>query len=203
MLTIRELIKTLYNAFVQKLKKHRGNWEQNDPTADDYIKNRPFYIDGYTSIIKNKTFEAFDNWCEPFTFKPIMGEIYKVIWDGKEYECIAYLDSQGDVCIGNEGLVEDTKDTGEPFYYYYKNYEVFGLYVKNTGTHTISINKLNVKKIDKKFIDVEEDFVNKLNRTTAVSSPDNNYTTYMARGTSLNNTETDPIADGTIAWTYE
>ena len=43
MLTIRELIKTLYNAFIQKLKKYRGNWEQNDPTADDYIKNRPFY----------------------------------------------------------------------------------------------------------------------------------------------------------------
>lgn len=46
MLTIRELIKTLYNAFIQKLKKHRGNWEQNDPAADDYIKNRPFYTDG-------------------------------------------------------------------------------------------------------------------------------------------------------------
>lgn len=157
MLTIRELIKTLYNAFIQKLKKHRGNWEQNDPTADDYIKNRPFYTDGCTTIVKDKTFEAFAHWCEPFTFKPIIGEIYKVIWDGKEYECIAYLNSYRYVCIGNEGLVEDTKDTGEPFLYFYnKNSEEFGLYVKNAGTHTISIDKLNVKKIDKKFVDMSD-----------------------------------------------
>ena len=36
-------LKTFYNILVQKLKNHRGNWNQNDPTADDYIKNRPFY----------------------------------------------------------------------------------------------------------------------------------------------------------------
>ena len=55
MLTIRELIRTLYNAFNQKLKNHRGNWEQNDSTADDYIKNRPFYTDEHTKIIKEIT----------------------------------------------------------------------------------------------------------------------------------------------------
>lgn len=56
MLTIRELIKTLYNAFSQKLnsklKASRGNWEQNDPTADDYIKNRPFYTDESDKVVK-------------------------------------------------------------------------------------------------------------------------------------------------------
>lgn len=45
MLTIREVIKTFYNALLQRFKKYRGNWEQNDPTADDYIKNRPFYTE--------------------------------------------------------------------------------------------------------------------------------------------------------------
>ena len=30
---------------MQKIKGSRGNWDQNDPTADDYIKNRPFYED--------------------------------------------------------------------------------------------------------------------------------------------------------------
>lgn len=52
MLTIRELIKTLYNALLQRMKKYRGNWEQNDPTAEDYIKNRPFYTDDNGKIIK-------------------------------------------------------------------------------------------------------------------------------------------------------
>ena len=52
MLTIRELIKTLYNALLQRMKKYRGNWEQNDPTAEDYIKNRPFYTDDNGKVIK-------------------------------------------------------------------------------------------------------------------------------------------------------
>lgn len=36
-------LKTFYNALIQKIKGFRGNWNQNDPTADDYIKNKPFY----------------------------------------------------------------------------------------------------------------------------------------------------------------
>lgn len=43
---------------------------------------------------------------------------------------------------------------------------------------------------------------NSLNRTTAVNSHDTNYTTYMARGVSLNGAETNPTANGAIAWTY-
>lgn len=45
--------------------------------------------------------------------------------------------------------------------------------------------------------------MDKLNRTTAVNAADENYTTYMARGTSLNSAETNPTVNGTIAWTYE
>lgn len=52
MLTLNHL-KTFYSALVQKLKRHRGNWKQNDPTADDYIKNRPFYEE-----ILNYTFDG-------------------------------------------------------------------------------------------------------------------------------------------------
>ena len=52
MLTTREVIKTFYNALLQRLKKHRGDWNQNDPSADDYIKNRPFYTDETKKVIK-------------------------------------------------------------------------------------------------------------------------------------------------------
>lgn len=41
------------------------------------------------------------------------------------------------------------------------------------------------------------------NRATAVNEADTNYTTYMARGESLNSTETTPTVNGTIAWLYE
>lgn len=42
-----------------------------------------------------------------------------------------------------------------------------------------------------------------LNRTTAVSAADANYTTYMARGEALFSVETTPTVNGTIAWQYE
>lgn len=49
-----------------------------------------------------------------------------------------------------------------------------------------------------------EEYANSsLNRSTKVSDSDNNYDTYMARGSSLNSTETVPSANGTIAWIYE
>lgn len=47
------------------------------------------------------------------------------------------------------------------------------------------------------------DMVLSNNRGTAVHQPDTNYTTFMARGTSLNSAETTPTANGTVAWTYE
>ena len=41
-----ERIITSLNKWIENLfKKNRGNWDQNNPTANDYIKNRPFYDD--------------------------------------------------------------------------------------------------------------------------------------------------------------
>ena len=42
-----------------------------------------------------------------------------------------------------------------------------------------------------------------INRTTAVNTSDTGYTTFMARGASLNSAETTPAVNGAIAWTYE
>lgn len=42
-----------------------------------------------------------------------------------------------------------------------------------------------------------------LNRTTAVNVANTSYTTLMARGSSLNSTETTPAVNGAIAWLYE
>ena len=41
------------------------------------------------------------------------------------------------------------------------------------------------------------------NRSTAVNAADTNYTTLMARGSSLNASETTPAVNGAIAWQYE
>lgn len=160
MLTIRELIRTLYNAFNQKLKNHRGNWEQNDSTADDYIKNRPFYTDGYTTIIKEITFTTPESyyWCSPFVFELKEGEIYNVTWNGKEHECVVKLEGES-AYIGNLNMVGGSVNTGEPFFFFYSDYGdgdiEYALIVKNSGTHTVSVNKQNVVKINSKYLDIQ------------------------------------------------
>ena len=156
MLTTREVIKTFYSALLQRLKKYRGNWEQNDPTADDYIKNRPFYTDETSkeTVVSKKTFTTTesDEQCHPFFFKPIIGQVYTVVWDEKLYECIAYEDVRGNY-IGNPNIVDDGENnTGEPFFYYYRDNDDYGLYVRSAGAHTIEISTIKVVKLDKKYL---------------------------------------------------
>lgn len=45
-------LKTFYNALLHKVKGFRGNWNQNDPTADNYIENRTHYIDDKGNVHK-------------------------------------------------------------------------------------------------------------------------------------------------------
>lgn len=45
-------LKTFYNALIQKVKGFRGNWNQNDPSADDYIKNRTHWVDDDGTVHK-------------------------------------------------------------------------------------------------------------------------------------------------------
>ena len=55
-----------------------------------------------------------------------------------------------------------------------------------------------------KQISPDESSINtKLGRETAVTDDDTNYTSYMARGQSLNSSETTPTKNGQIAWQYE
>ena len=71
-----EAAKTLIKGLVQKMKSFRGNWEQNDPTADDYIKNRPFY----TEIKESKVYILPKN-----SYKFEVGE-YAAVCQGNIYQ---------------------------------------------------------------------------------------------------------------------
>lgn len=161
MLTIRELIKTLNNAFNQKLKKHRGNWEQNDPTADDYIRNRPFYTDSSTKVVivpKQKVTMVDTPFVElvlPELIEFIVGQTYEVEWDNADYVCTAF-DSEGIGCIGNPNLMSgDT--TGEPFLITISKSEGYGVVLGVAGTHTVSVKGDKIVKLDKKYL--PDDFI--------------------------------------------
>lgn len=160
MLTIREVIKTLYNALLQRLKKHRGNWDQNDPSADDYIKNRPFYTDDSqrTIVVSNQQI-TFSNYQAMLTLSEfiefVVGQTYKVKWDDKTYSCVAF-DMDGIGVIGNQGAFGDGTNTGEPFIMMISKAQGMGLVAAATpeaiGTHTVEVSCIKVVKLDKKYL---------------------------------------------------
>lgn len=113
-------LKTFYSALTQKMKDFRGNWNQNDSTAEDYIKNRPFYSEKLTDVVlpkytlSSKLCENSENFCST---PLIEGREYKVIFNGTEYACLARNDGYGGICIGNLALAlpETIESTNEPF----------------------------------------------------------------------------------------
>ena len=162
MLTIREVIKTFYNALLQRLKKHRGDWNQNDPTADDYIKNRPFYTDDTKKIvnvpeqkitISSESLEA--KLVLPELIEFVVGQTYEVKWDDKTYSCVAF-DMHGISVIGNQGVLDGGTDTGEPFIMMISKAHKMGIVEATTpeaiGTHTVEVTITKVVKLDKKYL---------------------------------------------------
>ena len=97
-------LKTFYNALVHKMKSFRGNWDQNDPTADDYIKNRPFYSEGAKEIeiVSNFTVEDYENGNLP-SCNFVAGNKYKVVWNGDVYDnIICYTDGECNILGGSD-----------------------------------------------------------------------------------------------------
>lgn len=142
----------------KRIKNNTPNWNENNPEADGYIKNRPFYRDETKTetVVQTTSFITPSPywWDEPFVFIPIVGETYKITFDGKEYICAAYSDQYGGKCIGNLAITNASglEDTGEPFFYYWLNNEDYSVCIRDQGEHTIAIEKINVTKIDELYL---------------------------------------------------
>lgn len=171
MLVNFDSLKTFYNALKQKMKNYRGNWNQNDPTADDYIKNRPFYSEGVKEIVilPKTTLDcpSYYEMDDPFKIKLVTGTEYTVVFDGITYKCVAKETYEDEPFIGNSSILgwNDNTNTGEPFFidvYYYDNGEGEVTFATTKdGTHTISVSIVEeiVHKLDKKFVPIPDDVV--------------------------------------------
>lgn len=195
-------LKTFYNILLQKLKNYRGNWEQNDPAADDYIKNRPFYSKVEEIVILPEiTLQGDDslNLTTPF----VEGNAYKVVWDGAEYSCIAKK-YDGYIMIGNNALYEydngDDSDTGEPFAFECENgsTQLFCCIEIDT-THTVQISTIAgvIKEIDVKYI--PKTITKKVNDTVDAVESLNEGMNYLAQNAIMSSSKTvnDTI---TVSW---
>lgn len=98
------------------------DWNQNDSTAKDYVKNRSFYTGALveTVFVEESTVSFADGGGLYMgrlesTFSPTVGETYKVSWDGIDYECTC-IESNSILLLGNTNILFGVPDPdGEPF----------------------------------------------------------------------------------------
>ena len=88
------------------------DWNQNDETAPDYIKNRPFYTtDPVETELVNGTFAFVDSgqgfyMTQDITIELTEGKTYKVMFDGVEYETECQLLGSGESGTPYIGSIE-------------------------------------------------------------------------------------------------
>ena len=156
---------TAHNAageqIVGTFEQVQSDWNQNDETAVDYVKNRPFYTGDpvETVFFEESTLSFLDyggiyGYEGSSKFIATVGETYTVYWDGAAYECVG-VNSQGLSCLGNQHIVLEGVDTGEPFLIAttVENYMI--IYTEDTSaSHVISIKGFpkEVVKIDTKYL---------------------------------------------------
>lgn len=160
MLITFEQFKTYYRALIQKLKGFRGNWNQNDPTANDYIKNRTHYSEiKEIFFVEEQTISGFSVMQDPiyvvqnpFSFTPVIGNTYTVMWDGESYDCTAYEYESGAIGLGNENYFY--MESGGDIPFLILNGGAFVVTESTADSHTISIFNRNeiVHKIDEKYL---------------------------------------------------
>ena len=134
----------------------QSDWNQNDETQPDYVKNRPFYADDpvetvlleETTVSFSKNGQVYIACLSPYTgFFPDEGKIYNVNWDGSIYQCTCYLDGSIPTLgvLGNPG----------PFSIaFLADPNSLGIVTKTANSHTISISGFTDKivQIDPKYI---------------------------------------------------
>ena len=139
------------------------NWNQNDSTAPDYVKNRPFYtVYEETVLFDESTVSSFSDMGSGIYTTMLevpsllaVGNIYKVSWDGSVYECTCVSSPDNMKLIGNLSIMANMADTGEPFVIVDSDEGVSVGTLDTSPTHTISISQevgAEVVKIDQKYL---------------------------------------------------
>ena len=136
------------------------DWNQNDDTQPDYVKNRPFYTgDPVETVLVEESTVSFTDIGGLYTgaiestFSPTVGNAYKISWDGTDYESTCVKVGQY-THIGNLSIDGSGPDTGEPFLVLVTDQEIDVTTLDSASYHTISISWTDapVVKIDKKYL---------------------------------------------------
>ena len=181
----------------------RPNFAQNNPDAQDYIKNRPFYENKEAAVIGDAITEKVTVFANGnvirATAQPKIGGQYIVVYDGKEYpcECINPDDPRGGklgATLGNPALRNAAcENTGEPFGIGYTYIGYNGLFIYGDGgEHTIQVFNASwdVVPMDAKFV---HDTIARLD-----DLPNKMWKVPYATGTTVSSSEFNALIDALI-----
>lgn len=148
----------------------QSDWNQNDETTKDYIKNRICYTKDATEItvlnsilpftdMSSSDLTVFNYQDTSSNIKFNEGTTYTVNFDTTSYTCIAFTDDRlsNAVILGNLGIAGMSSATNEPFAIITDNKGDNGLQIVTnlTGTsHNVKIaeSHTEIVKLDKKYI---------------------------------------------------
>ena len=168
------------------------DWNQNDETAQDYVKNRPFYMgdpveavlveESTVSFVENSGLYVTEF---PSTLEVTAGETYKVYWDGTVYECLCVSGAYS-MALGNLSIIGAGSDTGEPFFMDVHNGSGMLIATADTSaSHTFSISGIvtEIVKIPAKFIDKDTSGYIAVHKSDTMTEEEaNNYSRALSNG---------------------
>ena len=138
----------------------QADWQQNDETANDYVKNRPGGYENFVEILPETTLEFSSTSLTLNNFPPLeLNTTYTITYDNIDYVLTSKLFTGPNIIyIGNGSYDLPYPDTGEPFLIYTYNNST-RIYISSTETlpctHTIKIKAIAPIKIDEKYLDIK------------------------------------------------
>ena len=151
-----------------KSNKVQPDWKQNDPTASDYIKNRPFYEEvtevvmlPETSFLVAESDGEIGGAIGPFPYVFEVGKDYSVTFDGVTNTYTASLGNGGVGVICDTSLEEALKGNGWMCAVFNNTLILLSSDSSVLGTHTISISKTKTEThmVDSKYLPENEPLV--------------------------------------------
>ena len=139
----------------------QADWNQNDESAVDYVKNRPFYDNSKETILMEESTLSFTYVAQgmytatlPETVVFVEGKTYIICYDGVTYTCVAYL-YNNKVSVGDRNMAAGEMGSSiDSFCIQFIN-NVWTMAIRKTGdSHTLSIKSIDedIKKIDEKYL---------------------------------------------------
>ena len=179
-----------------EIKDSTADWNENDSSADSYVKNRTHWEETVAeALLPETTLEftetGYSGSKNVGDLNLVYDESYYVTWDGKEYLCTCYGfsgEAIGDNSILTGGTTDDYA-TEAPFFIWGNGMVL----AKEIGTHTFKIENKEtvVHKIDEKYLP-------KLASTPDWNQNDPDGDGYIENRPFYNTLTQDVIFDGTI-----